>query len=177
MNAEDFFHLGIFTKAHGLKGGMILQLDTDNPEDFSDLSSIFIDENGLKVPFFVCWSKLLPNHRLSVRFENTHSAKDVEYFIGKKAFLPLSLLPELTGNQFYYHEVVGYQAKSVSNDYLGIIKNIRDDVHPALFEIHKQGKSILIPVIDPFIEYVDRKEKQIHLSLPEGTTDLYIPST
>ena len=173
MGAKDFFHLGIFTKTHGLKGDLILQLDTDQPDYFSDLSSVFIDQNGLKTPFFVSSSKLLPNHRLSIRFEDFYSIRDAEHLIGKKAFLPLNLLPELSGSQFYYHEVVGFEVRTTANEFLGIIRNIRDDVQPALFDIYKEGKSILIPVIDPFIERVSQEEKQILLKLPEGTTDLY----
>ena len=174
MNADDLFYLGTFIKTHGLKGGLILQMDTDQPECFDNLSSIFLDESGLKVPFFVSSSKLLPNHRLSLSFEEVNSIKNAECFIGKKAFLPLSFIPKLSGNQFYYHEVLGFQVMSTSNCYLGSIKSIRDDVQPALFDIYKEGKNILIPIVDPFIELVDRKQKQIFLKLPEGMMDLYV---
>ena len=35
----------------------------------------------------------------------------MEQSIGKNVFLPLSTLPKLSGNQFYYHEVIGFEVR------------------------------------------------------------------
>ena len=44
----------------------------------------------------------------------------------------------------------------------------------ALFEIEKDGKQVLIPMNDEFIEKVDKKNRQIKVTTPEGLIDLYL---
>jgi 16S rRNA processing protein RimM len=56
MRKEDCYLLGKITRRHGLAGNVILKLDTDQPELYNKLESIFVEINGLLVPF------LLKNH-------------------------------------------------------------------------------------------------------------------
>ena len=39
--------------------------------------------------------------------------------------------------------------------------------------IEHQGREVLVPVVDDFIEKVDKKNREIRLRLPEGLLDLY----
>jgi 16S rRNA processing protein RimM len=51
MKKEDCYFLGTITRTHGLQGNVILKLDTDQPEMYNKLESIFVEVNGLLVPF------------------------------------------------------------------------------------------------------------------------------
>jgi len=53
MQKEDCYFLGKITRKHGLSGNLILKLDTDQPEIYKKLESIFVEINGLLVPFFI----------------------------------------------------------------------------------------------------------------------------
>ena len=53
MRKEDCYLLGKITRKHGLSGNIILKLDTDQPEFYKNLESIFVEINGLLVPFFI----------------------------------------------------------------------------------------------------------------------------
>ena len=53
MKKEDCYFLGTITRTHGLQGNVVLKLDTDQPEMYNKLESIFVEVNGLLVPFFV----------------------------------------------------------------------------------------------------------------------------
>jgi 16S rRNA processing protein RimM len=45
--------LGKITRKHGLKGNVIIKLDTDQPELYNKLEGIFVEVNGLLVPFLL----------------------------------------------------------------------------------------------------------------------------
>ena len=51
MKKEDCYFLGKITRKHGLKGNVIIKLDTDQPELYHKLEGIFVEVNGLLVPF------------------------------------------------------------------------------------------------------------------------------
>ena len=84
------------------------------------------------------------------------------------------MLPELDGNKFYYHEVEGFTAIDQRLGPFGTIKNISDNGLQALFEIEKDGATILVPIIDEFIIEVNRENKSILFNTPSGLIDLYL---
>ncbi len=53
MRKEDCYFLGVITRRHGLSGNVILKMDTDQPEFYSKMESMFIEINGLLVPFLL----------------------------------------------------------------------------------------------------------------------------
>ncbi len=89
-------------------------------------------------------------------------------------YLPLQLLPKLTGNKFYYHEVIGFSIHDTEKGRIGIITSINDRSAQPLFVIDADGKEVLIPMIDEFIQKVDRTKKEIILQIPQGLIDLYL---
>ena len=94
--------------------------------------------------------------------------------IGKSIYLPLDSLPELTGNKFYFHEVIGFDAVDKNAGRIGTIKAINDQAPQAFFIIEDDKQNeILIPVSDRFIEKVDRENQSIIFETPEGLIDIY----
>jgi len=83
----------------------------------------------------------------------------------------LTLYTPLEGNKFYYHEVIDFSI--IENDQiLGTILTIHDKGSQALFEIKRKQGTALIPIHDDFIAKVDRINKTITVTLPEGLIDL-----
>lgn len=109
-----------------------------------------------------------------MQFEDVETEAQAEEIIGLDVYLPLSLLPELSENQFYYHEIIGFEAEDVRFGKIGIITGVNDTTAQSLFEIERDGKKILIPLNDDFIEKVDKKNKKILLKTPEGLIELYL---
>ena len=171
MQLKDCYFLGTITKAHGYKGELNVHLDTDEPQAYKNLESVFIEQNGLLVPFFLKKAQLHKNNHLRIMFEDFD---EPESLIGRAIYLPLSTLPKLEGNKFYYHEVIGYKVLSIDNQSVGIIQSVRDTTSQDLFEILSDDeKEILIPVIDDWIIKVDRIEKTITVDLPDGLLDVF----
>ena len=172
MRKEDCYFLGKITRKHGLSGNVILKLDTDQPEFYNKLESIFVEINGLLVPFFIekqQWSK---TDSKIIFFKNTTEAL-VEQVVGRDVYLPLATLPPLTGNQFYYHEVLGYRILDTENQDCGEIKEINDQTAQHYFILDLLGKEIIIPIIKDWIQQVDREQKKIIMQLPDGLIDVF----
>mgnify|MGYP006157409139 CR=1 FL=1 len=45
MKVEDCFELGIISKLHSFKGEVILYIDSDEPEHYYDIDSVFLEIN------------------------------------------------------------------------------------------------------------------------------------
>ena len=172
MTIEECYNLGRITKPWGVKGQLVLFLDVDSPEDYLDLDSAFVEIKGQLVPHFFHIDSINGNKAVAT-FEDI-TPEQAGALVGHDLYLPLSLLPELTGNQFYFHEVVGFTVvDSVYGD-IGTIEQVIEYPAQPLFQIMKNGTEVLIPVIDPVIDKVDRKLKTIFITAPNGLIELYL---
>ena len=173
MQKEDCYYLGKITKLHGFKGNLILHLDTDEPEFYENMESVFVETNGMLVPFFFEFAQVHGAQKLLVKFEDT-SPEEAEKLVNKAVYLPLETLPELDGTDFYYHEIIGFTLYDQTNTEVGTIKNVNDSTAQALFEVEIDGKEILIPIVEDWILEVDRENKAILVEIPEGLIELYL---
>ncbi len=174
MRKKDCFYLGKIAKKFSFKGEVLVYLDTDEPELYTELESMFVEINGHLVPFFIEKSLIHKEKFLRSKFEDVDSEEDADTIVGKDVYLPLTMLPKLEGNKFYYHEVVGFNAIDQRLGNFGTILRISDNGVQALFEVQKDDAVILIPLIDEFIIEVNRENKSILFNTPEGLIDLYI---
>jgi 16S rRNA processing protein RimM len=174
MRKEDCFYLGKIAKKFSFKGEVLAYLDTDEPELYENLESVFVECNKHLVPFFIETASLHKNDFLRIRFEDVSTEEEAEAILGNDLYLPLSMLPKLSGNKFYFHEVIGFEVIDSRRGNIGQIVAINDSGAQPLFEIDKNGTEILIPLIDDFIIALDRENKTITLETPEGLVDLYL---
>ena len=171
MNKEDCFYLGTIVGKYSFKGELLVKIDSDTPENYLTLESIFVDLPTGLVPFFIIKCQLHKSALLRIDFEEVKEESVADMLLKKKLYLPLTLLPPLEGNKFYYHEVIDFSI--IENDkILGTILTIHDKGSQALFEIKRKQGTALIPIHDDFIVKVDRINKTITVTLPEGLIDL-----
>ena len=174
MELKDCFYLGKITKKYSFKGELIINLDTDEPEIYEDLKSIFININGKLIPFFIEKSTFQKKSTLRIKFEDVNSEEEASSMINKEAYLPLEDLPKLKGKKFYYHEIIGYNVVDSNYGDIGLIIKVDDKSLQSIFVVENKGKQILIPINDNIIETINRKNKTIYISAPNGLIDLYL---
>jgi 16S rRNA processing protein RimM len=174
MLKEDCFFLGTVVGKYSYKGEVLIKLDTDQPELYENISSFFIETQTGLAPYFVKKSGLHKSSLLRVAFEDITDENDADGLLKKKVFLPLDMLPKLTGNRFYYHEVIGYDVIDKIHGNIGEVTGVNDNASQALLEIDYKSTQVLLPVVDEIIKRVDRTEKQLHVQIPEGLLDVYI---
>lgn len=174
MKVDNCYQLGGISKTHGLKGEVVLQLDVDNPSDYQNLESVFLEISGRLVPFFIS-SLHYQGESLRLKFDDIDNQDQAKEVVGSKAYLPVDLLPDLGPDHYYLHEVVGYTVISEDKE-LGEVFEIYDNSANPLFGFKMEEIEVLVPFQDEFIEKVNKEEKQIHVNLPEGYLDIYTES-
>ncbi|MFD1094818.1 ribosome maturation factor RimM [Salegentibacter chungangensis] len=174
MTKEECFYLGKIVSKFSFKGEVLIKLDTDEPEMYTEMESVLVEYNENLVPFFIERSSLQKSTLLRVKFEDIDTEYDAEDMVGAEVYLPLSMLPELPEDKFYFHEIIGFDVEDATHGNIGKVVSVNDSTAQALFEIKKEDKEILIPMNDEFIQKVDKKNKTIYLNTPEGLVDLYL---
>ena len=174
MSFEDFYQIGSIKKTHGLKGMLSFELDVDFPSDYTELESIFLEMNGELIPFFLSSIQVKDTSSLLALedVEDVDSAKD---YVGCRIWLPLKFLPTLEEDQYYYHELVGFQFYEQSK-LVGTVKDVLDLSSQVILSIDHNGTEVLIPLQDEIVLKVDKKAMKIEGELPEGLLQVYLES-
>ncbi len=172
MQKKDCFYLGKIAKKYSFKGEVVLKLDTDQPELYKGIDTVFIDMGNQLIPFFIKKSLFQKGNQMRIRFEDVNTEADADAILKTDVYLPVDLLPKLSGSKFYFHEVIGFLLEDVNFGIVGKITSINDSTAQALFVLEKDGSEILIPLIDDFIQKIDRINKKVIVETPEGLIEM-----
>ena len=169
---DEFFYLGTLTRPFGLKGELCAFFDTDNPERYTQLDALFLDLDGEKIPYTVEHIAYRGNNQFVIKFDGI-GPNECREFAQVELYLPLSQLPPLDGNRFYFHEVIGF---TVIDERLGEIGTCQDFLEVSnnpIMQVDHNGTEILIPASQQFVTQVDRENRILHVSTPEGLVEIY----
>ena len=173
MKIEDCFQLGYIVKPHGVHGALTIFLDTDNPEYYNEMESVYVEYQQKLVPFFIDSFKPSGN-KATVKFQDVDGIDLAARYKGCAIYLPLDMLPGLEDDQFYYHEIIGYRVVDQTVGEIGKVKDIYEANGNDLFAIDYKNKEILVPIRDEFIQKLDKYGSTVFLDLPEGLLDVYL---
>lgn len=173
MKKEDCFYLGRVAKTHGLKGEVTIKLEADDPSAYLKMKYFLLEINKVLTPFFV--EKIAMNgDKFFVGVQDVKTIEQAQNLVGKTVYLPMEMLPKLSGNQFYFHEVKGFMVVDTVKGELGPIAEVLEYPTQAILQIMKDGKEILIPILDQVIQNVDRDKKILTITAPDGLIDMYL---
>ena len=173
MDTSSCFQLGYVVKTHGLKGDVTIFLDVDYPEDYQKLESVLVEQNGQLIPFFITSIKVRDSKAI-VKFESVDSIEDAEQLKSARLYLPLDSLPQLEDDQFYFHEIIGFDIKDEQLGVIGKVQEVFDMPNQALIQMIYKGREVLIPIRDEVTLKVNREEETLYVNLPEGLLDVYL---
>jgi 16S rRNA processing protein RimM len=175
MQKEECFYLGKIVRTHGVKGDVMILLDADDPQRYKKIKSVYVETDG-ELTSFNIKQVSIQNDIAKVHIEGVDDMTKAEEFIRCEVYMPLTFLPKLDENKFYFHEIINFKVIDKTMGEIGIFEKVVDIPQQTIGQIKNGNKEILVPMIPQFIERVDRNEKILYLDLPEGLVDLYMNS-
>ncbi|MBO4645059.1 MAG: 16S rRNA processing protein RimM [Bacteroidales bacterium] len=173
MDSDAYFYLGHITKTFGYKGELCVYLDTDEPEKYGQLRAVFLMEGNEYIPYMIESIALRGGKNAIIKFMDV-DGEEAQSLVKSEIYLPISELPPLTGNKFYYHEVIGFEVIDRIKGGIGVCKDFIDVSQQPIMVVDFNDKEILIPAVDDIFENVDRDQKKLFVAAPEGLIDIYL---
>jgi 16S rRNA processing protein RimM len=175
MNLSDCFHLGFVFKPHSFTGEVVAKLDVDDINNYKKMESVFVEINNELVPFFI---KQISGHNrdtLILKFDGVDTIDAAEQLAGSQLYLPLTSLPTLPPDKYYFHEIVGYVVIDKTHGNIGVLESVIQMPMQNLLSVkHPTEKEILIPIVDNIVLEVNKETKIITTDAPEGLVELYL---
>jgi 16S rRNA processing protein RimM len=176
---DDFFELGTVIRPHGVRGQIVVELDTDQPEAYKKLKQVLIRRPASTKHEAVAVEKVqltgsADDNRALFTLAGFTTMEAAEALRGATLLLPLVDLPPLTGKgQFYYHEVVGFTVIDEVAGELGPVLTVYELPQQDVLAVDHRGFEVLVPINDAMIKAIDRSARTLHVTLPEGLLDIY----
>lgn len=172
IKKEELFLFGYFSKPHGIKGELSLHTHYDNLFDTMDEPYLDCEIDGIFVPFFIEMIRQKNDSKFLVKLEHINDDIAAKKLSNKTVYCPLVLVEdhphEKQGLEFF----IGFTLVGDTTGVLGEITDVDESTINALFKVNYQGRELLVPVVNDLLLSVDRKERKLVMTIPEGLIDL-----
>jgi 16S rRNA processing protein RimM len=172
FNKETLYFLGTLLKTHGMEGGFIMALNNIHSEDLPDIQSVFIEIEGLLVPFFISDIKDMSETSVLIRFDDIDSKAKAKEFIGCNIYIPAVKVILSDDSYLFYHDFIGYEIDDRKLGKIGKITDILDIRDNPLFKVRYGKNEYMIPANKDFIKETDHKNKVIFTDIPDGLLNI-----
>ncbi len=171
---KGFFQIGHIAKLHGYLGEVSLFLDVTQPEKYREMNLVYVEVDGIATPFTIHSVKPMNNGFMVLKLDGVNSEDEAKRLVRKSVFLNESLLPELGDDSFYDHEIEGFTVIDTVRGDIGIAVGVIDHPSNPLLQVEKEGVEILIPLNVELHKKVNRSEKTLTITSPEGLLEVYL---
>jgi 16S rRNA processing protein RimM len=115
--------------------------------------------------------KSFSDNLLILKLAEVNTEKEAEDVIFKNVFIDSKSYKPIEGKSFFYNELVSYSVYSKSKK-VGVIDNINSELPQPVFEVLIKSNKVMIPIHEDLIEKIDKKNKIIHIDIPDGLIEI-----
>lgn len=169
MDFHDCVQLGTISKTHGVDGKLVLITKT-NLESKDLREPIFIDIDGLLVPFFLLSLDEKRKDQYIIELELVESLEKAAQLIGHEVYMEQDDAVFDAG-----FDLSGLQGLNIIDQNLGEIgpcERIEEISGNYYFIVQNQDGEVMIPFTEDFIIEIIHEENYILLDLPDGLIEL-----
>src|SRR5215210_2156795 len=145
MQWTDMALVGRIARAHGIRGQVIVNPDTDFPEErFQPGAEVFVERNGSIEPLRITTLRF-HRERPVIGFEGVETMNDAEALAGIEMRVPVDRLTALPPHTFYRHDLIGCAVETTTGRQVGTVTDVEGSIGGSRLVIAGGSGEILIP--------------------------------
>jgi 16S rRNA processing protein RimM len=169
---SDLLLVGRVARAHGNKGQVIVNPDTDFPaERFAAGNVLVVEQSGQQVERRIA-SVRFQQGRPIIALDGIETMDDAEALAGAELKVAAAALAPLPEQTFYHHDLVGCEVTTSDGQVLGTVIRIEGPLERSLLAVAVKGGEVLIPMVSGIVNDVDPAARRIVADPPAGLLDV-----
>ena len=169
---NNYFKIGKLVATFGLEGQLVLDHKLGKKTSLKGLENIFVEENTDSfLPYFVESSKIKNDTEVFLKLEGISTKEIARRFIKKEVWLTEEDFKKFSASAAPI-SMLGFTVVN-GDEELGEVLEVIEQPHQVLCSIMLNGKEALIPVHEDSLEKIDKKNRKLFVTLPEGLLDIY----
>ena len=171
---DEMAVVGRIARAHGLRGQVILNLETDFPETrFHPGAELFV-MRGTAVEPLTLTTVRFHGERPVVGVAGVESIEAAESLAGLELRVPANRLASLPEGMFYRHDLVGCRVETRLGDPVGVVSEVEGTLGGSRLVVAGAAGEVLIPLASEICTAIDPAAKRIVVDPPEGLLSLNV---
>lgn len=171
----ETYKIGKMGKPHGVWGEIAFLYD-DDVFDRVDADFLFVEIDGLPVPFLIDECRICSDELALVKFNGINDEDQAAELAGCAVLFPREIAERAHVDEsapVTKAELIGYEVLDAKDcKTIGHIKAVDDSTANILLEVSTSNGDILIPANEELIECFDRKNRGIIITIPDGLLTL-----
>ena len=164
--------VGQVARAHGNRGEVIVNLETDFPEErFQPGAELFILRAGGVEPLRITAVRF-QRGRPVVAVAGVETIDAAERLAGLELRIPPERLAALPAGTFYHHDLIGCRVETRGGAAVGAVQAVEGAAGSRRLVVAGADGEILIPLAGGICTLIDVNAKRIVIDPPEGLLDL-----
>lgn len=164
--------VGRIARAHGIRGQVILNVDTDFPEErFRPGAELFIERAGRVEPLTITTVRF-QRERPVVALRGVDTIDDAEALAGHELRVPIDRLATLPSGAHYRHELIGCRVVTKAGVEVGVVTDVEGTMGGSRLVVAGAAGEVLIPFAIEICPEIDPAARRIVIDPPEGLLDL-----
>jgi len=175
--ATDDFLVGRVARPHGIRGHVIVNPETDFPEQrFRAGEVMLVAQPGAEPVSRRILSVRFHQGRPILELEGIASMSEAEILAGSELRLPAAAVGRLPEGTFHHHELIGCEVRDRSDTLLGRVSSVEGPMERSRLVVQGERGEIQIPMTANFCISIDPAASRIVVDPPEGLLDLNVTS-
>jgi len=164
--------VGRIARAHGRRGQVIVDLDTDFPEQrFYPGAELFIEREGIATALTLTAVRF-QHDRPVITIDGVDTMDDAEALAGRELRVPMERLAKLPPDTFYRHDLIGCQVETRDGQPVGAVEGVEGTLAGSRLVVGGPAGEVLIPLASAICTTIDTAARRIVIDPPEGLLDL-----
>src|SRR5258706_8001388 len=146
LNWKDMALVGRIARAHGTRGQVIVNSETDFPDErFRPGAELFVERGG-HLEALTLTSVRFQHDRPVIGISGVETMNDAEALAGCELRVPIDRLAALPPDTFYRHDLIGCRVETRDGGAVGIVRDVEGTLTGSRLVVDRDGGEGLNPL-------------------------------
>ena len=156
--------VGRIIGAHGVSGGVMVDVLSDVPHRFDVGQSLTIREQS----YCIMSSTRTPKGQVILKFQDLDSSDAVRDLVGEPVTVAQMSVPLLPEGEYFHFQLIGMRVFTEEGEFLGLVQEVLETGSNDVYVVSGESSEVLIPALADVIRDVRVAEGVMVVRLMEG---------
>ena len=167
-NWDEMALVGRIARAHGIRGQVIVNPESDFPEErFRPGAELFVERGG-RVDTLTVTTARFHRERPVIGIAGIETMTEAETLAGLELRVPVDRLAALPPGTFYRHDLIGCRVETPDGATVGVVSDVEGTMSGSRLVVDGAAGEVLIPLVGEICTLVDPQSKRIVIDPPAG---------
>jgi 16S rRNA processing protein RimM len=169
---DDLLLVGRVARAHGNKGQVIVNPETDFPDErFRAGQELLVGPEGKTVVRRIRDARFHQGRPI-VGFEGVDTMNDAEALAGAELWVPAATLAPLPEGTHYRHDLIGCEVHDTFGARVGVVRAVEGPIERSHLIVEAPGGDVMVPMVGGICVSIDTAARRIVIDPPDGLIGL-----